>query len=151
MNNVVIAIMAFLAIGTLWGETFTWKHSKSYSDSAFANPEWKEFGDWNNWAVGSSKNDTNPNNIVPSIEDSIRFSDSKTIKSFDLKNSNHILGRLSNGKVWSNRYILLKNGVFGFSNSFTNYSAQIHIFADGKFVLGPDCGSRCGQMSYLMR
>ena len=152
MKNVVVAIMAFLAIGTLWGETFTWKYVEKYSASKFASPNWKSFGGADNWAIGSDKNGINSDSLVPGKGDAIRLINDSvygyvaTIKCFDLDGQDYAVDRLENGESWSNRHILLKNGTLMFVNSFVNYAVRVHIFEGGKFVLGTECAS-CGGRS----
>lgn len=150
MKSLLMIVMGVLASGTIFAETFSWRHTEGYTANKFNSPSWKSFGDGANWAVGHAiGGDQIPSGAdviwMPSDTGNSWADYTASMHCFDLGGQNFEVGSLGNGKRWSARHILLRNGTLAFLNSFTNYFARIHVFDGGKFVLGPDCAACGGQ------
>ena len=141
-----LAVMALMS-GTLFAETFSWRHAETYSEDKLASPNWKSFGDAGNWAIGTDKTSANPDGRIPGSEDCLFYgTDSETLKCFDLGGENFTLrGLFSDANYWQAHYFLVRNGGLTFSESFTNIGARVRISDGGRFVLAAGSSTRAGQ------
>ena len=135
--------------GIAMGETFAWKYEKASGSTPAASPDWRSFGTAANWAIGTDKNGSNPNGLIPGIGDYIHYGASAPgTQAFDLDDTTYRVGGIVNGmNHWSPHLFLVRNGTLEFMNSFTNRGAHVYVYDTGRFVLGSGCGTLCGQSS----
>jgi len=148
MKNLIISVVGVILFSMATsGETYSWRHSETYSEGKLAAPNWKSFGDASNWAVGTDRTSANPDGRIPGPEDYLFYgNDSDTLKCFDLGGGDFTLGGLfSDANYWQAHYFLVRNGGLTISQSFTNIGARVRVLDGGKFVLGAGSSTRAGQ------
>ncbi len=144
----VVVIAAVMMSGVVSGETFAWKYYEATSTLP-ASPNWQSFGTASNWAVGTDKNGSNPNSLVPGAGDFIYYgANDSGLQAFDLDGQTYVVGGLTNGySRWSKHLFLLRHGTLECTTDFTNRAAHVYVYDTGRFVLGPDSAMLCGQSS----
>ncbi len=148
LRNAVIAA-AMLISCTAFGEIFSWKHDVSHGSSTPPTAvTWYLFDDPANWAIGTSSDGTNPDNLIPGADDWIQWSSLNKgymRQSFDLNGKSYTVKGLNDGLGnWGWHHFMLSNGTFTATHSFTNRRVHVRVFKDAKFVHGPNCYSRFG-------
>jgi len=150
---VAVAIISSVA----FGETYSWKYVETRTaanDVPPASPNWHSFGDYNNWVVGTTYTGENPDAAVPGADDAMYFGKvgndyNRKIACFNLGGNSYTVKELLGGESqWITYLMLLTNGTFTVTGSFTNRATHVHLYNGGKFVHGPDCVSVCGS-SYV--
>ena len=152
-SRLTVIVTAVIMSSAVFGETFTWR-SSSTSGSMPASPDWQSFGVAANWAVGTDKTGTNPNNLVPGAGDLIYYGAEVnyvgTVQAFDLGGEAYTVAGFASGMTgWGKHYFLFRNGTIEFTDNFTNRCAQVHVYDSGKFIVGSASGSLCGQSNSL--
>ena len=150
--RLTVIVAAAIISSVALGETYSWKYvttRTSADNTPPASPAWHSFGDYNNWAVGTTYTGDNPNAAVPGADDAIYFgkvSDYyRKIACFDLGGNPYTVKDILGGtSQWVPYLMLLTNGTFTVTGSFTNNSTHVHLYNGGKFVHGPECVSICG-------
>ena len=137
---------------TLWlikehdATVFTWKNEFTSSVEPPVSPQWQSFGNPANWAIGTSKTGNNPDSLIPGSGDSIYYGSSGQFKAFDLDGATYSIRGITNGWTdFSTRTFLIRNGTLTIEQNFTNRAAHVYVYDAGRFVLGENCCTYCGQ------
>ena len=139
---------AYLADGTTLyldkphaASVFYWKKENSAS--------YWSFFDSSCWGVGKTADAANANGLVPGADDDIYYGNAyQRYMYFDMKGAHRTVKGLADSltaqEKWGFCYITVKNGALEFSSCFTNVRALVTVKADGRFVLGENCGTLAG-------
>lgn len=143
INNLLVigVAMATVAVNA---DTYYWKNDTVYSDE-----NWKLYSDWQSWAVGTSSDAGNPNQMVPQSTDDLYYGINNSWKTtcwMNLGGGDHALRCVVDGDLdFAYRFLNLKNGSLTFSGSMTNSGYRISLYDAGTLCLGAESSSRFGR------
>ena len=141
------ALFAYLALAWLVAsaETFSWVNYQSTAEN------WKSYGTWSSWAVGTSPTGGNPEQKVPGASDDLEYlaDPNKNWTShawIDLDGQEYGFRNLLNADVdYATRYYLLRNGSLACTGSFTNTCVRMTVADSGTFTLESTSSARFGR------
>ena len=146
MNKSVIlaAALASAFVSVVSADTFYWKN-----DTQRDTPQWRSFGDWQSWAVGTTADAGNPNHRVPQATDDFHAGVDHgwmTTQWMDLDGCSYSVCNLVDCyNDYAYRFLHVKNGRLTFTGSFTNSAYRIDAQDTGRFTLASTCASRFGR------
>ena len=126
-------------------ETFSWVNYQSTTE------DWKSYGTWSNWAVGTSPTGGNPEQKIPGASDDLEYladpkKDWNSHAWMDLDGADYTFRSLVDADVdYATRYYLLRNGSLACTGSFTNTCVRMTVADSGSFTLASTSAARFGR------